>query len=184
MNSSRSKEDEFREKLQPCNSFQFSNSASSSRLRHSARQDVTPSPEVDTDITILNETPKEKADRLLQEANKRDIALMAASSRATTRYAALYAASKNRGLEASLGKSLVNLEAIKIKKLKTIQQSQETVKDDFKKTKKVALRREKQLGRYKSESNIHENRRSYAGHCRHNRSIRLPPIRLRSSYST
>ena len=176
MDSSQSK-DEFRNyKLRLRNSFKFYHSASSSQTGHSARQEVTPSPEVDTDITILNETPREKADRLLQEANKRDIALMAASSRATTRYAALYAASKNRGLDVSLGRDLTNLEATKTRNLRMIQKNQETIKDDFKKTKKVALRHEKQLGRYKSESNIHENRRSYK-HCRN---IRLPPIQVRS----
>ena len=168
-------------KLQPFNSFQFHRSPRSSQLRFSSRQDVTPSPDVDTDITILNETPKEKADRLLQEANKRDIALMATSSRATTRYAALYAASKNRGLDASLERNLTNLEAVKNKKVRMIQKTQETVKDDFKKTKKVSLRREKQFVKYKSESYIYEKRKtSCDGHCRY---VKLPPIHLRKMNS-
>ena len=178
MNSSLSKDD-FRNqhKLQSCNSLQCHRSLKSSQARHSSRQEVTPSPEVDTDITILNETAKEKADRLLLEANKRDIALMVASSRATTRYAALYAASKNRGLDASLGRNLNSLEALKNKNLKMIRQTQETVKDDFEKMKKISSRREKQFVRYKSEGYIFERRRSCHGHCRN---IRLPPIQLRT----
>ena len=176
--------------LKPPNGLQCFNSLKSDRdvksslrsLRHSSRQETPPSPEVDSDITILNETPKQKADRLLAEANKRDITLMATSSRPTTRYAALYAASKNRGLDASLGRNLTFLESMKKKKLKMIQQSQKALKDDFKKTKKVCLRREKQFAKQNYESSIYtEKKKSQMGHNR--LGVKLPPINLRKTNS-
>ena len=169
-------EKEKRSKLQRYHSFPLHDSVRSSQLRHSSRQEITPSPEVDADITILNGTPREKLDRLLQEANKRDITLMATSTRATTRYAALYAASKNRGLDASLERNLTHLEMIKNKKLKAIQLDQDTIIDDFKKTKRVKLRKkaEKQHNKlHKSVSYGFEKRNVFHENGRY---VKLPPI--------
>lgn len=164
------------QKVQSFKSVQVMNcSLRSARLsqRHSSRQDVTPSPEVATDFTIVNETPEQKADRLLHEANKRDIALMATSSQVTTRYAALYAASKNRGLDISLGKALTNLEATKERNLKTIHQIQESIIDDLRRTQLVSLGQRRPLRKHKSDSYIYGKRRSFKGNFRN---IRLPPI--------
>ena len=164
-------------KLQNLNSLQVNCSLRNSRLSngHSSRQDATPSPAVDTDITILNETREEKADRLLQEANKRDIALMATSSQATTRYAALYAASKNRGLDISLGRTLTNLEAAKNKNIRMIHQIQESMIDDFRRTRLVSLRQGRPLKKHKSDSCIQYGKKnSFKSNFRN---IKLPPIR-------
>lgn len=136
------------------------------------RDSETSSPEVDVDIEILRETWEEKADRLLKESNKRDIALMAVSSRCTTRYAAFYAASKNRGLEVSLGRELMCLEMLQERTLKKIQVHQDTVKDDFRKTRKIFTRNEKQLIKHKSDGCLTQKRRPC---CIWN--PRLPPIK-------
>ena len=165
------------QKIQSFNSLQVMNcSPRNSRLsqRHSSQQGVTPSPDVATDFTILNETPEQKADRLLQEANKRDIALMATSSQATTRYAALYAASKNRGLDISLRKTLNNFEATKRRNLRTIHEIQESIIDDLRRTQLVSLRQGRPLKKHKSDNYIYGKRNSFKGDFRN---IKLPPIR-------
>lgn len=169
-----------KQKIQLFDSRQLSGSHRSSKLRHSSTQESSPSPDVDTDISVFNETLKEKADRLLQEANKRDIALMAASSRATTRYAALYAASQNRGLEASLEKHLTSLKARRKKALSIIMKMQEHVKDDFKKTKTISSRRrQKHSVKFKNDVDGKIKSSFGGGSCRDNK---LPPINLRNMY--
>ena len=114
-------------------------------LRSKKRRDL--SPEVNTDINIVEESPEEKLERMIHESNTRDIALMAASPRSTTRYAAFYAASKNRGLDASLGRELTSLHRIHEKNLRKIKLHESNVKKDFKNTKKIAkvTERQKQL---------------------------------------
>ena len=161
---------EKRKRIRRLESFQFDREIRNN-LHQNKRDFETSSPEVDVDIEILSESRETKSDRLLQESNKRDIALMAASPRCTTRYVAFYAASKNRWLEATLERELTSLEVLHEITLKKIQHHQDTVKDDFRKTRKVFTRREKQLIKQKSDGNLASRRRPC---CALN--IRLPPI--------
>lgn len=139
-------------------SFQFREEIRND-LDQNKRDDDTSSPEVDVDIEMIRETPQQKIDRLLQESNKRDMALMAASSQCTTRYAALYAVSKNRGLDASLGKHLTRLNNLQEKSLKEIQHDRDTVKDDFRKTRTVSSNNDKRLIKRKSDGYLTEKRK-------------------------